>query len=355
MPQAAGDWESRSRVRALVHMAATLGGLYVCWLLALPFLPAFVWGMTLAILFFPAYRRIRRWLPTPNVAALISVTLIAAIVVIPAVILGERVMIEAGKGALMLRQKLESGEWQHILHGRSLRLPLGERLGTIDLPDLDLPALIGSAVSWLANTSASLVRVSVIQITQLLITFYFLFYFLRDRSGILRVICGLSPLSPRNMTRLFMRVADTVYATVYGTVVVAVIQGTLGGLMFWWLDLPVPVLWGVVMGMLAVVPVLGAFVIWIPAAIFLALNGRWFDSVFLTLWGTVVIGGIDNILYPILVGNRLQLHSLPAFIALVGGLVVFGASGIILGPLALTVTLFLLEVWRGKIAARPLP
>jgi predicted PurR-regulated permease PerM len=156
----------------------------------------------------------------------------------------------------------------------------------------------------------------------------------------------ISPLSDDEMDQLERRVVDTVEATLYGTVVVAAVQGTLGGLMFWWLGLPMPVLWGLVMGVLAVVPMLGAFVIWLPAALFLALNGELGKAVILAVWGTVVVGGIDNLLYPVLVKDRMRLHTVPAFIAIVGGLLLFGASGLLLGPLVLTVTMFFLEIWR---------
>ena len=116
--------------------------------------------------------------------------------------------------------------------------------------------------------------------------------------------------------------------------------------MFWWLGLPAALLWGVVMALLAVVPVLGAFVVWIPAALFLALEGSWGRAVILIVWGAVVVGGIDNLLYPMLVGNRLKMHTVLAFISLVGGLMLFGPSGLILGPVALTITTVLLEIWR---------
>jgi predicted PurR-regulated permease PerM len=149
------------------------------------------------------------------------------------------------------------------------------------------------------------------------------------------------------------RAADASHATFYGTIVCAAVQGTLGGLMFWWLGLPAPLLWGVIMGLLAIVPVFGAFVVWIPAAAVLALDGQWGKALILSVWGSVVVGGIDNVLYPILVGNRLRLHTVPAFVSVVGGLVVFGASGVILGPLAVTTTLSLLEIWR--VRTRPAP
>jgi predicted PurR-regulated permease PerM len=118
--------------------------------------------------------------------------------------------------------------------------------------------------------------------------------------------------------------------------------------MFWWLGLPAPLLWGVVMGLLAIVPVFGAFVVWIPAAAFLALDGHWARAAILTVWGGVVIGWIDNILYPMLVGNRLRLHTVAAFVAVVGGLTVFGVSGVVLGPLIVATTLTLLQIWQAR-------
>lgn len=144
--------------------------------------------------------------------------------------------------------------------------------------------------------------------------------------------------------------ADTIHATVFGTVTVAAVQGLLGGLIFWWLGLPAPILWGAVMALLAIVPVLGAFVVWLPVAIFLAASGHWGQAVILTLWGTVVAGLIDNLLYPILVGKRLRLHTVPVFLAIVGGLAVFGAAGVILGPVILALTT---PSWRSGVAARP--
>jgi predicted PurR-regulated permease PerM len=135
------------------------------------------------------------------------------------------------------------------------------------------------------------------------------------------------------------------HATIYGTMTVASIQGFLGGLMFWFLGLSAPLLRGVVMGLLAIIPVLGAFIIWIPAALFLAAEGQWGQAIMLSLWGLIVVGTIDNLLRPILVGQRLQMPTVLAFISVVGGIAVFGPSGLILGPVALTVTMVLLEIW----------
>jgi predicted PurR-regulated permease PerM len=121
--------------------------------------------------------------------------------------------------------------------------------------------------------------------------------------------------------------------------------------MFWLLGLPNPIFWGIVMAFLAMIPVLGTFVIWLPAAGYLALGGDWGKAAILVAWGTVVIGGIDNFLYPILAGGRLRLHTVPMFIAIVGGLALFGAAGLILGPLVVVMTIEVLAIWRERARA----
>jgi predicted PurR-regulated permease PerM len=339
-----GDWGSRRQIHVLALTAATALGLYLCYLMTLPFLPALTWALTLAVLFMPVQRWLESMVKHPNLAASLSVLGIGLIVVVPATIMGQRLISEAVTGADTIRATVESGEWQRLLDGYPRVAPIAQRIER----QIDLPGIISSIAAWLTNAIASFVRGSVMQAIDVLLTFYLLFYFLRDRRAVLASLRSLVPLSDADMNKVFSRVGDTIHATIYGTLAVAAVQGTLGGLMFWWLGLPAPVLWGVVMGILAVVPVLGAFIVWIPAAVFLALTGSWGKALILAAWGGVVVGGIDNVLYPILVGNRLKLHTIPAFMAIVGGLIVFGSSGLILGPVTLTVTVLLLEVWRSR-------
>ena len=118
--------------------------------------------------------------------------------------------------------------------------------------------------------------------------------------------------------------------------------------MFWFLGLPAPVVWGAVMALLATIPVAGTFVIWAPAAVYLAASGQWGKAAILVGWGAVAIGLIDNLLYPMLVGRRLRFHPLPVFFSIVGGLAVFGAAGLVLGPITLSVTAALLDLLRRR-------
>jgi predicted PurR-regulated permease PerM len=338
------DWGSRSHVHTLLLMAVTVAGIYICYRLAAPFLPALTWALALAVLFAPLYRRLVSKVKYPNLAATICVLVAALIVVVPAMFVAERIIDEATRGAETIKPMVASGEWRRAFDAHPLIAPAGQWIER----QLDLPEMVNNATTWLTGTAAAFVHGSVLQLIVVVLTFYLLFYFLRDRRDILESLRSLSPLSEADMNRVFDGVSDTVHATVYGTLAVAVVQGTLGGLMFWWLDLPAPMLWGIVMALLAVVPVLGAFIIWIPAAIFLFLQGSEGKALLLTLWGAIVVGGIDNLLYPMLVGSRLKIHTVLAFVSLVGGLIVFGASGLILGPVIFTVTRLLLETWSDQ-------
>jgi predicted PurR-regulated permease PerM len=331
----------RVRLRAFVLLAITVAGIYLCFRLLLPFLPALVWALALAILFAPAHRWVETKLNDANFAAAISVGLIGTIVVLPFLLISGRIIEAAAAGAATVRDQITSGEWLRVMESNKLLAPLGSWIAR-----LDFQSALENVTSWATAMSASFVSGSVWGLVTIVVTFYLLFYFLRDRGAAVTWVREISPLSSTEMNRLLDRIADTVEATIYGTLVVAAVQGILGGLIFWWLGLPSPVFWGLVMGLLAVVPLLGAFVVWVPAAISLALSGDWSGALILMAWGTIVVGGIDNLLYPILVKAQLRLHTIPTFIAIVGGLIVFGASGLLLGPLIVTVTIFCLEIWR---------
>lgn len=328
-------------IQTLLLMAVTAAGLYLCYRLAAPFVPAMAGALALAVIFSPLQRRLERRLGNGNIAAGVCVLLVLVLVAVPLLLIASRLLDELSRGARATQALIDSGSWRAVFDQHALLAPVGQWLDK----QLDLGALVAPAASWLTSAGASLLQGSVFQAVGAILVFYMLFYMLRDRAAAMHALRSLAPLSEADMSRVFSEVGDTVHATVYGTLVVAAIQGALGGLMFWWLDLPEPLLWGVVMGALAVVPVLGAFIVWVPVAIFLALAGNIGQALLLAGWGTVVVGGIDNLLYPMLVGDRLKMHTLVAFVPIVGGLIVFGPSGLILGPVVFTVTRLLLQIW----------
>ena len=342
VPQSPNDWGSREHVHMLVMLVLTAIALYLCYRMTVPFLSALAWALALTVLVLPFHRLLEARLKMPGVAAAISMFAAAITVVAPVVLVSSSLISEAAGGAQLVQTRVESGEWRQVL------ATYPKLAQIVDWGDrqFDLPGSIKSASGRLSEFASDFVQGSVRQAVVLLLTFYLLFYYLRDRHLALKSIRYLSPLSNLQMQSLYRRVGDTLHATLYGTLAVAIVQGALGGLMFWWLGLPAPLLWGVVMGLLAVIPVLGAFVIWVPAALFLLVTGSPGKALALATWGTVVVGGIDNLLYPMLVGTRIHLHTVLVFISIVGGLFVFGAAGLILGPVILTVTVALLEIWR---------
>ncbi len=338
------DWGSRNHVQTLVLMLATLLGVYLCYLIAVPFLSVLVWALTLAVLFTPLQRRFEAKFKHASLAAIVSVLLIGLIVVVPAIFVGQQLVLQAINGTQLIETQINSGEWQRTLEAQPQLAPIIEKIQTF----IDLPGALNTLTTWLGATAGSIVKGSVFQLLKLCLVFYVLFFFLRDRYLILKSIKSLSPLSEAEMHSIFRKIGDTIHATVYGTFAVAFVQGLLGGLMFWWLGLPAPLLWGLVMGLLAIIPMLGAFVVWAPAALFLALQGHWGSALILTLWGMLVVGTVDNLLRPVLVGDRLKLHTVLVFLSVVGGLMLFGPAGVILGPVVLTATITLLEIWFNR-------
>jgi predicted PurR-regulated permease PerM len=342
-------WEPVSLVRAFVLLVATLIAVYVCYLLVLPFLPALVWALSLAVLAAPLHRRLEQRLRHPNLSAAISLAVLTIVVILPLILVLQQLLRELGTGVTAVQQQLATGDLQRTIQTHEL---LAGVIGLIE-QQMDLKSIVGHVATWMTSLGTAIVGASLTNLITAVLTFYLLFYFLRDRREVLQQLRRLSPLTETETNRLFERASDTIHAVIFGTVVTAIVQGGLGAAIFWLLGLPNPLFWGLLMALLAVVPLLGAFVIWIPAAAYLVLNGEWGKAALLAVWGSVVIGGADNILHPVLAGGRLHLHTIPMFISIVGGIALFGASGLILGPLVVALTITLIEISRARINAEP--
>ena len=340
----ASSIQNRWTIPNVVLTVAVIGGLVLCYFLAIPFLPAIVWSVTLGVLFLPLDARIRRWTGSASISAAATVAIVAFIVVVPGILVVGSLLNEATRSVAVISPMLDADRWTQLLENHPRLAPtlrwINERL--------DLPDLVKASISVIAGWSGSIVRASFSGGINLLLTFYFLFYILRDREKAVALMQDALPLSDSEFSGLCDRFTNTIFATVLGTAAVSALQGALGGGMFWWLGLPAPVFWGVLMALVAVVPFLGAFVIWVPAALFLALSGEFASAILLTFWGTIVVGLVDNLVYPILVGKKLMMHTIPSFVAIVGGVILLGAPGVVLGPLVVSISLALMEIWKAR-------
>jgi len=334
-----GGW-SRPRIRAIALALLAAVGMYLCYRLAQPCIPSLVWAGALALIFAPLQRWIERRVRRPSLAAACSMAIIGLLVVAPATWFAQRLAGEAAAVPQRIEKQLATGKWhtgadQHPQVARLLVLA-EQHVGLSDNPSI--PA------TWLKTISSRLIKESAIAAVQVCLTLYFLFYFLRDRVQVLKHIRSFLPLTERETDTLFCRVNDAIHATLYGMVALSALQGLLGGLMFWWLGVPVPWFWALVAAVFAFVPVVDTFVLWLPAAVYLGLEGRWGEALGVAALGALLVRGIENFLYPVLVKDRLRVPSVSIFVALLGGLLLFGWSGLVLGPVILTVTSALLEI-----------
>lgn len=311
---------------------------------AAPFVPALVWALTLAIVAQPLQRWLARHVRRDGLRAGITTAVVAALVLVPTIGVVPLVAAEVSDASAELRSEPVRTRLAQIVEAYPSLAPALDWLRR-HLPDgQDVAARVAS---WVPGLMSGSVWIGL----QWLVAFFAAFYFLRDAGPMLRWLQRALPLSAPHFQRLQQRAAEVVEASVAGTLAVAAVQGVLGGLMFWMLGLPAPLLWGLVMGLLSVLPVMGAAVVWVPAAALLALEGDWPQALVLVAWGAVVVGLIDNLLYPMLVSRKLRLHTLPVFIAILGGLFVFGASGLVIGPLVLAMAAEGVALWRQDAAS----
>jgi predicted PurR-regulated permease PerM len=318
------------RTASLVLLASLAGAaLYACYRLLTPFLSALAWALAFAVVGSPLHRYLAARIRYPNLAAGLAVAVVAAILVLPAWIASQQIV---GQAVVAVNF------WtQHDPLSRLPRLPF--------LNDLDLTG----ALTDLARQLPALLKGSVEAATQLPIATFCLFFFFRDRELMLNYARSWLPLSEEETSALTSRISDILHATIFGRIMLACIQGGLGGLMFLWLGLPTPLLWGLVMSFLAIIPFLGASLVWGPAVIYLFLAGHPVKALIMAAWGVLVVSTIDNALYPFLVGARMQLHPLATFIGVLGGIAWFGPAGLILGPVILATTSALLDVCRNRV------
>lgn len=328
-------------------LAVTAVALYLCWLMLQPFVAVLAWAAVLVIVFYPVHLQLLKRVKKPGLSALLSCLLVILIILVPVALVTIAVLNEFSGAMNSLQATIA-----YLLDPASPytgRL-LGWASQYIDIEQLRsgqylferLKGVSGQVAGQTLGFIGGVIGV-IVQIFFVIFTMYYLF---RDGDKIFATVRDALPLERAQATAVMARTRDVIGASVYGVMAIAVIQGLLGGIAFWALGVPSAIVWGVVMTFLSMIPMLGAFLVWVPAAAYLAITGHPVKAVLMVLWGTLVIGLADNFLRPKLVGERTKLHELLIFFAVLGGLQVFGVLGIVLGPVVLAITLALVEVFR---------
>lgn len=330
--------------RWLALVIALLAALYLCWLMLQPFVDVLLWAFVLVAVFMPVHRRLNARLQRPALAAALSTLLVVVTILVPATFVTLAVIGELSGMA----GTVGTGSWWDS--AQVLVQKVQAWVPWIDLHQLESrDFLLERLQSWsgiLANRTLGMVGGVMSTVVQVFLVIFTMFYVFRDGDTIRHALYDVLPLDRSQARTVVARTQEVIGASVYGVLVIAAIQGTLGGFIFWVLGLPSPLLWGVVMFFLCMIPMAGAFLVWAPAALLLIVSGAWGRGLFLIAWGVLVVGSIDNFLSPRLVGQRARLHELLIFFSVLGGLDVFGVLGIVLGPVTVALTLAVVDVLR---------
>jgi predicted PurR-regulated permease PerM len=302
-----------------------------------PFFGAIFWACIIGLIFRPLYRRfIKLWGARPNLAALATLSVCMILVIVPALfVLGS--FFQEGTE---LFQRLQTGEFdlgEYLERIRNAFPAAQQFLGRFNI-ELDT---IKDQLSGAALAASQFIAQNAFQVGQNVLRFfvslglmlYVAFFLLRDGDKLVALLGRALPLGDRREHLLFTKFAEVARATIKGNLAVGAAQGSLGGVIFWILGIPGAFLWGVVMTLLSLIPVVGAGLIWIPVAIYLFAVGAWVKGLVLTTFGMAVIGLVDNILRPILVGRDTKLPDYVVLLSTLGGFALFGINGFVIGPL----------------------
>ncbi|CAN5745244.1 AI-2E family transporter [soil metagenome] len=339
--------QDNRQIRWWVLLAVTAFALYLCWLMLQPFVGVLAWAAVLAIVFYPIHQRLLKRVKKPGLTALLSCILVLLTILVPVAFVTIAVLNEFSGAVANLQATItylfdpESPYTGRVLRWVSQYIDIEQvRSGQY------LRERLQGVSGQLAGRTLGVIGGVIGAIVQVFFVVFTMYYLFRDGDKIFAVLRDALPLDSKQATAIMARTRDVIGASVYGVLAIAIVQGVLGGLAFWVLGVPSAIVWGVVMIFLSMIPMLGAFLVWVPAAAFLALTGHPVKALLMVLWGILVIGMADNFLRPKLVGERTKLHELLIFFAVLGGLRVFGVLGIVLGPVVLAITLALVDVFR---------
>ncbi|MFC3116291.1 AI-2E family transporter [Cellvibrio fontiphilus] len=302
-----------------------------------PFFGTIFWACAITVIFYP----LQQWLLARmkgrvNTSALLTLMACMLIVVLPVTLLISSVVAEGAK----VYQKLESGELNPAQYIEQVRTAFPAVEQTLVRFDVDIAKVKEGALNatmsagkWAAQNALSIGQNTFKLLLNICLMLYLTFFLLRDGNYLLELLIRALPLGDARERMLFAKFGEVTRATIKGNLVIAVIQGSLGGLIFWILGIPGALLWGVVMAVLSLIPAVGPAIVWVPVSIYLFATGENVKGIILVAFGAGVIGLVDNILRPILVGRDTKLPDYIVLLSTLGGLGLFGVNGFVIGPL----------------------
>ena len=330
---------NRDHISLTLFLALAALVVYLFAKVILPFVAPLVWAGVVALLMYPLHRKLTGWLKQRKRLSAVIVTLIVLIVLIgPVTFFAIALVGQATDVVSRVNTLAQSGELQKMW---DLKLPMVNSvrdwlsqyydLGKIN-PDVIIKELIDRAAGLVIDHIGSFISSGAKAVFYFIVMLLATYFFLVDGETLLKRVRNILPMQDEQVEKMRGQLKDVVVATVYSGLLVAALQGLMGGILFAAVGIQSPVFWGAVMGFLALLPVIGAFLVYIPAGIILIVQGSVVSGIIVLAIGIGIISQIDNFLRPMLMAGRTALHPLLLFVSIMGGVVAFGFTGMILGP-----------------------
>ena len=324
----------------------TIVVLVFCALILYPFFSAIVGAIAIAIVTRRPYDWLLAKVRNPNACAGISVLIVLIAIVIPVYFLGQELVSQTFDAVSIVRSEATQHKIAGLIHSHPrLETHIASISSSIDSGDATR-----ATASYIGAHITAFIGGSIHTVSELVIMLFILFFLYRDRLLALTFLRSILPLREDEATEFLSRLDNTIIATALGRVVIAAIQGILAGVAYWFLGVSQVILLTFTTAIAAFIPAFGTVLVWAPVALYLGFTGHWGKAAILAVWGGVVVSSIDNFLYPVLIGSRIRSHTVTILLSIVGGVALFGVSGLILGPVTFTAARTLLEFWRKRSA-----
>ncbi len=319
-------------------------------LIFIPFLTPLVLAIALAVIFGPVYRFLLFKKERSTTAALITLLLVVVIVLVPGFFITTKLYSEVQDMYYYLTEESGRSNIITFLNTASewFSNALFDAYPSISFDTLNVTEYIQRALEWVFSHLDTFFSGVTKVLVGLFITFFTLFYFLRDGKSFKQQVINLSPLVDTDDEMIFKRLEQAVYSVVVGSLIVGVIQGILTGIGFAIFGVPQPVVWGSIAAIAALIPGIGTSLVIVPAVLYLFFTGSTGYALGLLIWGILAVGLIDNILGPLLVNRGIKIHPAIILLSVLGGLTLFGLVGFILGPLVIAFLFVLLEIYKSS-------
>ena len=296
-------------------------------------------GAIFSLILYPLFAKINQKIKSKNICSILVVLLFLLILVIPSIFAIGAVANETYKSYEKVSDYLESNNFCDN-NGKLCSEIM--KFGV----DLDIKNLIKNISNYVFERGTVFAKNIARTGFSVFIMLFSMFFFLRDGRELVLYLESLVPMEKRDKHRIFLKFKEVCQATIYGNIIVALIQGILGGIGFFIFGIPNALLWGIMMAIFALLPFGGTALVWLPAGIIMLSLQNWFAGIGILVWGVFIVGLIDNILKPKLIGKKTNLHPLLVFVSIIGGLWAFGFIGVLIGPIIAALLIVLLDMYR---------